>query len=108
MAAEGKSPNNQFGRELTPTDQGRDEIGSGRVSAGRSRYVDSPDQVVRLEYNLPLDSDPPPQQASGAAEAEAGQIDDADYKGRPDGGSKDVGQAPPGPSMWEAGIGRDD
>lgn len=108
MTAEGKSPNRQFGQELKPTDQGVDEIGSGRVSAGRSRYVADPNQVVRLDYNLPPDTGLPPQQASGAAQAEAGQIDDADYRDRPDGGAKDVGQTPPGPSMWEAGVERDD
>ena len=99
--APGDGLNVQFGKTLTPVDQGVDELGQGRVDAGASRYVDDPDIGVRVEHELALEQAPPPQQASGAAEAASGAISDH-YP--PLNSNPEVKQAPPGPSAWEAGL----
>jgi hypothetical protein len=93
--------NHQFGQPLTPTDQGVDAVGQGRPAKGRSRLVSDRDEG-HVEFELPMDEPPPAQQASGAAEAQAGQIGE-DYP-QFERNREALKQVPPGPSAWEAGI----
>jgi hypothetical protein len=97
----GRGVNHQFGEPLTPTDQGVGAVGQGRPTKGRTRFVSDQDQG-HVEFQLPMEDPPPAQEASGAAEAKAAQIDEEypQFERNRD----ELKQVPPGPSAWEAGV----
>jgi hypothetical protein len=96
----------QFGQPLGKADEGVEAVGQGRAGAGESRYVDDPDNLVRVDHHQPRVAPPPAEEASEASEKHAGKLpppsrsDAPDLPVRPD----PVTQTPPGPSAWEARL----